>query len=173
MKSIKNLFSLLIILALCLGAAACSGSGEPKTFSSGGMRITLTDEYEEEDVQGYDICYGTRDSAVYALRERISDLSSIGMSVSTTLNEYAQKLIELNSVDSTVINENGIVYFEYEKKLKGGLFSGCGGGEKFTYLAAVYKTGDSFWLVQFASSSENYGNYRDQFIEFARSVTFA
>lgn len=142
-----------------------TANAEPKTFSSNGMSITLTNEFEEMEMDGYTVCYGSPDTAVFALKE---DFDLAEGFENYTLDEYAGLIIEANGVDPSaeVQHKDGITYFEYE-------WTDTDSDVTYVYYTTVYKSVDAFWQIQFVADADNYEAFIPQFEEFAKSVQFA
>lgn len=169
----KGLKIFIIIMAVAvvvgllagLGAAHIKSSGNDdnsaSTFSADGMKITLSDEFEETKVGSYTAAYDSEDVAVFALKESFNLVKG---SENYSLRQYAQSVIDVNNLGSAEITESGgLTHFEYENKTSGG---------SFKYITYVYKTDDAFWLIQFAATDKNVEKYADQITKWAKSVTF-
>ena len=170
----KNVVVLVValLIGLAIGFFATSGlfssdkKGDPKTFSSDGMRITLTDQFkklEGKEFSDYTVCYATKDFVVLALEERFSLYPGLE---DYTLEEYGDMAIAYNGLtDSYLRTKDGITFFEYTGK-------NPDNGEVYEYFACVYKTEDAFWLIQFSAGEEDSDKYEEQFLEWASSVEF-
>lgn len=139
------------------------GSGDPKTFSYEDLQITLTDQFSKVSMEGFDVCYRSREAAVLVLQEPFSLAAGLE---DYSLKEYADLVIKSNSLPASVEvqTQDGLTFFEY---------SATTSGNTYTYLAAVYKTGDAFWLVQFTVPADRAAEYRPAFLEWAASAAFA
>lgn len=162
---------IVLIAAIVVGAVVGDliGKGvtiktvEPKTFSSDKMSITLTEEFEKNDMEGFTVAYGSKDVAVFAIKESFSlqeDAESL------TLKEYANLVIEKNNRDATVKEKDGLTCFEFD-------YLNPETKETYRYFAYVYKSEDAFWLVQFAVLKENSDTYEEKIGEWAKSVEFS
>jgi hypothetical protein len=136
---------------------------EPKDFSYDKMSITLTEEFEKTDMEGFTVAYGSKDVAVFAIKESFSLQEDVG---SLTLKEYANIVIEKNNRDATVKEKDGLTCFEFD-------YLNPETKEAYRYFAYVYKSEDAFWLVQFAVLKENSDTYEEKIGEWAKSVEFS
>ncbi len=135
---------------------------QEKTFSSNGMTITLTDEFEEIERDPYDVVFDSSTFAVFALEEKFTDFEGGNI----TFEEYTELVLKSNGLEGTQIKINdGLHSFEYEA-------TNSDTNETYTYFTYIYETDDSFWLVQFATLSENAEEHRSQITTWAKSVTF-
>ena len=126
------------------------------------MSITLTNEFKETSYTGFDVVYEADEMFVFVLSESFSLLPG---SENYTLQEYAQLVIEANNLENVEIKtEDGLVYFEYTSDKNSHLYH---------YTAYVYKSSDSFWLIQFATFSSEANEYRNDIKDWAKSVEFA
>lgn len=171
----RNTTKGLIILAIALIVGTVAGyaisskilsneKAKPKDFSSSGMTITLTEEFNKFDTPVHTVCYGTDHVAVFTLKESFDLLEG---SENLTLEEYADLVIQGNGFKNAKVKTgNGLTYFEYD-------YTNPETKQDFHYFSYVYKTDDSFWLVQFAVLIEDIDEYEDNIIKWAKSVTFS
>lgn len=134
-----------------------------KVFASKGMSITLTDDFNETEIENYTLAFTSREVAVFALKEEFSLAEGFG---DYTLEEYGSLVIENNGFNDVVLNTvNGLTFFEYEYENPQNLATYC-------YASFIFKADDAFWLVQFATLKEDYESYASQIVEWAESVSF-
>lgn len=164
------------IIILCISAAIglilgfiigflFSPNHEPqaKVFSDHGISLTLTDEFIQSEMDGYTGCYGSPDVAVYTLEEKFS-LSEGAEDYSIV--EYGDLIISQNGLSDITLQSTGeLHYFEYD-------FTNPESGKTWQYYSFVYKADDAFWLVQFATLSENAAEYKPLIFDWASSVEF-
>lgn len=137
---------------------------EPVTFNYSEMSITLTSEFSERNVEGYSACYESYENVILIIKDDREYFENFD---TYTLKEYAQDTITYNEFDSSVKlkEEMGLTYFEYD-------FTDEETGDAYSYFVPMYKSSDAFWFFQFASFEEDYETYREQFIEWAKTVEF-
>ena len=137
----------------------------PETFTYGNMSITLTNEFSERNIDGYSACYESYDNLVMIIKD---DSSYFENFETYTLKQYGEDTLTYNEFDSSIElqEEGGLTYFEYE-------FTDEETGDVYSYFVPLYKSSDAFWFFEFASFKEDYETYREQFIEWAKSVEFA
>lgn len=133
----------------------------PKEFSVANMTLTLTDAFDEADVDGFTQCFESRDVAVFVLQESFSLMDGLE---DYTLTQYGDLVIQGNGLDAKLQTENGVRYFTYTFDAED--------GSTYYYFATVHKGPDSFWLIQFAVDQEKAEEYQDDFFQWAASVTF-
>ena len=126
------------------------------------MRITLTDDMKSVEMKGFDFCYSSEDVVVFALRERFDIMDGFE---DYTIEEYGELVLNTNSqkVDKGLQTKDGLTYFEYEAESD---------GENFAYTVFLYKSSDSFWMMQIATSVSNADKIADDRFEWASSVEF-
>lgn len=164
---------IILAVALIIGAVAgyaisshilSSGKAKPKDFSSDGMTITLTEEFNRFETGVHTACYGTDHVAVFALKESFDLLEG---SENFTLKEYAELVIKANGFENKKPKtDNGLTYFEYD-------YTNPETKQDFRYFSYVYKANDSFWFIQFAILTDEVNEYKDDVIKWAKSVTFS
>jgi len=139
-------------------------SAEPKTFSDKGMTIELTDAFEPASFEGFTLAFDSRHVAVFALKEEFSLAEGLE---DYSLEQYAALVIQNNRLDSvTPKTEGGLTYFQYDG-------TNSETGQTYRYFSYVYKSGDAFWLVQFAALIEEADSYAPQIQTWAKSIRFA
>jgi len=175
----KGRMAILVICAVIIGVlSGLASSGildaaddtppGDKTFSADGMSITLTDEFLNTtwaagDAGGYNTVYSDGAVTVITLKE---DFTLVAGFEEYTLEEYAQLTIEANAMDTAVKrDENGLLYFDH-------LFADPESGDTYYYYDYVFKSGDAFWLVQFAVLEEEAASYAADVARWAKSIEF-
>ncbi len=136
---------------------------EPKVFSSNGMNITLTNEFVKTDIGNYTVAYDSKKVAVFALKESFELVDGFK---DYSLEEYCELVLQNNNLLSSEIEDmEGLIGFEYE-------FTNPDTNNTYKYFSFVYKSNDAFWLVQFATLTEDVDNYSSKIIEWAKTVSF-
>jgi hypothetical protein len=140
-------------------------SVEPKDFSKEGMTITLNNHFLETSQDGYTTCYESQDVAIFALKEKFSLVEGFDK---YTLSEYGNLVITNNKLDSSVKlqNSDGLTYFEYQS-------SNPDTNDLYHYFSLVYKTSDSFWMIQFATLEKNYNDNKQDILDWAKTIKFS
>ena len=158
----KKVLSLALVLILMLSLVSCAPKS--KEFSKEGMTITLTNSFWEKSVDGYTICYDSRNDAVFVLKEAFSLLDG---AEDLTLDEYAEMVRKNNASrsPSEIKKEEGLTIMEYT-------FLNESNGITYAYLTTMFKTSDAFWLIQFTCEKSDYDTRRASYIEWAKSVKF-
>lgn len=168
-KKFGVFFALCIIVGVVLGffsgydAPQYAKDGEPHTFvNEAGVRITLTDTFEEMNFDAYDFTYGTNDAVVFGFDDKFELVEGLE---DYTVEEYAEEYIDYWKLDTKVKKHNDLVYIEYEDY-------GDDGVTKYCYMLVIYKTEDAFWGINFAVDEPQYEEYKPYFYEWAESVAF-
>ena len=159
---ISAIFGFIVGYSITSGMFA-DKTPEVKTFASEGISITLTNEFRETFVDNYTVVYDSSNVAIFALEEEFSLADGFE---NNTLEQYAELVIQSNNINAAEVKKlDGLTYFEYD-------FINPETLDSYKYFSYVYKTNDAFWLVQFATLSENVEMYESQIIEWAKSVQF-
>jgi hypothetical protein len=136
---------------------------ENKEFSGEGFKITLTEHFidfsSEEGFENMYASFGSENDMafVFVSREYFTTIINAGFSTDRPLTEYAQLVIDVHRRDSSVSEADGLTFFEYKH-------------DNNSYLAAVYKGNDSFWIFTFSCRTANYEGLLDNFKEWAKTV---
>ena len=166
----KGLLILIVaaIVGAVVGYSITSGLFSDKTpdakdFSSNGMSISLTDEFIKTDIENYTVAYDSKNVAVFALKEAFALVDGFQ---NYTLEQYGNLVLKNNNLSASELqNLDGLTEFEYE-------FTNPNTKDTYKYFSFVYKADDAFWLVQFATLTENADEYRAQILEWAKTVSF-
>ena len=163
-KALKIIIPVLCLLII-IGAVAVYRLRivRPEVFTAEEMSITLTNEFWESPVDGFTACFASEDVSVYALKENYTGEDTLG---DITLEEYGQTILETNALTDTaeLLTKENLTYFEYAYETEE--------GDSYGYCAFIYKTSDSFWLIQFSAAEDDLDEYYDTFFEWAGTVTF-
>lgn len=170
MNTIKKTFT-AAALAVSLTLCACSsGSNAPKatqtpspiihTFDN--FNITLSSDFTESNQTQYTFFYSSSDSICIGEKENKSDLAATGITVNS-LSEYAGLIMSNTGITSEPVSYGQGLYYEWEKNVN---------GTDYSYIAYVIDTGDSYWVIQFASLKETYAGFKDYYLSCFDSITF-
>ena len=145
-------------------AAEETPADNEKVFACEEMRITLTDDFtEEESINSYTGVFESSECAIFVLREDKYYFGDID------LDDYADMVLEANKNAGREVGElhrkDGIPLFEYE-------FTNDSTGQTFKYYTTVFESDDAFWLVQFTCYSDDYKDMLSKFHKWARSIRF-
>lgn len=138
---------------------------EPKTFTSDGIQLTLTHAFNKMDIEDFTVTYASQDVAVYILKEDFTLMEGLE---DYTLEQYGALLCESNAgslAGAEFTTTDGLTSATYS-------YTDPDSNETYHYIIYIYKSSDSFWMVQFALSAEDLEAYKPQIIEWAKSVTF-
>ena len=154
---------LIIAAAALLAALTLAGCAvTDKAYGDKGFNITLPSNFKTYDAEGYDVCYDTKDCAVFALKEAFDQAEGFG---DLSLREYTELVLEANGLDNAITETDKYMYFEFEKTVDDS-------SEPYEYLACCYRAEDAFWLVQFSCAKSDYDRYRPKMLEWADTVYF-
>ena len=156
-----------LIIGLCTGRLISgrlfrNSSPEPKEFTSSGMTVTLTKDFTEDNVMGFTYSCRSKDVYMLALREAFSEAEGLK---DLTLDEYRDILLEVNELtDARVDTFDGIPGFEYDYEDED--------GNAYHDRTYVYRTDESFWMIQFITFREAFSKYETTINGWAKSVRF-
>lgn len=159
----KKIVSFLIaVTALVVCVCGFSACASEKTFEKAGMKITLTTDFYEKELASQTAYYESSSVIVTALKEEFSLMTGLSTS---TVSEYTDMVLTNNRLSASKLTREGkeYMYFTYEKTVS---------GKNFYYLATTHKSGDAFWLIQFACVASDKDEYSTQFLEWADTITF-
>ena len=167
-KTVTVVFIAAVLIGAVIGFAITSGmlfktKASPKTFTTDGMNITLTDEFFESNPKGYTAVYDTKDIVVYTLKESFDILPAFK---DFSIEEYGEMIAQVNSLGSAEIKTaDNLTYFEYD-------YTNEETKNSYHYVSFVYKAHDAFWFIQFATLAENAETFSPQIFDWAKTVKF-
>ena len=130
-------------------------------FEENDFKITLSNSFKKGELESVTYYYESDEALVTALKESFEDLSIVGISKDSTIEDYVKLIIESNEKDDHYELKGNYAYFEYEATVD---------GSDFYYIAVTYKGKDAFWLVNFMCTKEDKNNYKNKFLDWADSV---
>ena len=146
---------------------AMNEEAQPKTFTTGDITITLTDDFDEGDIDGYDAVWESWEAMVVVLEEPFDTLTEVMEDpAAATVREFAELHRDSNEKTAPIETEDGLTRYCYE-------WTDEESGVTYRYYTYLYKSADSFWMVQFFIDAEDAAEYQDLIPQWAQSVTFA
>ncbi len=163
-------FTALLLAALCVctllmvGCDSNPTTKDPKIFTAEGMTIILTEGFKLTEAEGYTLAYDSSAIAILALREEFTLMPG---AETLTIEEYAELVIAANQFTNIPIQTaDGLTWFEYD-------FENTDINKTYHYYSYLFKTADSFWMVQFACYTKNTDMYEDAIKSYAKSIMFS
>lgn len=157
---------LSILLSLLLVTSLLSGCGNgPKTFRCMELSIELTGEFRDlsQDKAGTDFTflYASDQIGIAGIREPKVSFSEEYADL--TLEGYAELTAISADVAVKLQNYRGIPYYVYTAVLE---------DVEFTYVAAAFDDGFSYWLLQCYCQTSQYETLSPQMWQYLDSVRF-
>lgn len=142
---------------------------DPKVFTAAGMSITLDDSFEavsdaELALTPYAAGFDSENIAITVTKELPADLEAAGLSANLSVEGYANIIITLYGLNTTVATQNNVTYFTYNSAMTDGTI--------ITIFAATYKSADAYWLIQFLTTPDVYPAVKANIMNYATSVSF-
>lgn len=113
--------------------------------------LCLPEGFEEQYGTGYTAVFDSEEVAVLVLEEKFDDIG-----VELTLEEYLELIRDNANGSVSEIFDDYLSYFVYENSEFG-----------MHYFVTAYEGEDSFWLVQFCCSEDNFNDYQERFLAWA------
>lgn len=128
----------------------------PKNFTKDEFQITLTDAFEPTEAEDFFAVYRSKSVMVFTLREAKELFDDI------TVEEYGDLVLEANGRTGIKMNQDErFIWFEYIDTPD----------ERETYYLAVCCQGENaFWIVNFATPASNRDQYKETFLNWAKSI---
>jgi len=153
----RLLITVIILTAMTVLLSSCGVSFDPRDFAEQNIKITLDDSFGRFEINGYTVCYQSSLVTVYLLKEQFSE----SFSGDTTLDEYADLVLQANSMTKEVKTIDHYKSFSYEYDVNDYVFH----NEVF-----LYKMSDAFWIVRFECREEVYESLKPSIDQWSSSV---
>ena len=150
-----------IIIGLVTSLAPLFITPDAKEFTKNGISITLNEHFIEESYDDFDAVYNSGSITVFMRSEKFGGDEEFA---AMALDENCVALIKINEINASVKHKDGLTYYEYSFLSDQSINCRC--------LCFVYKTSDSFWLIQFAIEESDYSLYEEDIFTYAKSVKF-
>lgn len=160
-KKLLSIFTICIIIVTLCGCAVKDTKN--KVFTKNEFNITLNEAYVESQQDGFYACYDSATVAVFVVKESFDIMEGFS---DYTIEQYAN-IVMYNCSDKnpSLHQKDGISYIEYS-------FKNTQINKTYNYLIALYKSDDAFFMVQFTCEDKNYKEYKDYFLDRAKTVRF-
>lgn len=160
-KVIKTSTILLLIALLSTFLYGCSSN--PKNFTVDEMTITLTEDFRQSKMSGFD-AYIVSDDVTFSVKiENSSDLEYQGYEIAN-LKDYADEICALNDIDTGNLQQRGQYYYFSN--------SATVSGAKYTYLHCMLKYNSDYWICEFVCKAKDFKNLEESMLEWADSIVF-
>ena len=128
----------------------------PKTFTKEGFEITLTDTFQETELDGFFACYESKSAFVFVIQEEKDMVGNI------SLDEYTDLVLQANARTDVKRNTtDDYIWFT---------FTDTPDQQELYYMAVCCEGADSFWVITFSTPSSNRDQYHETFLEWADSL---
>lgn len=155
-------FVLLLTFIFALGGCAVKDTKD-KVFTKNEFSITLNEAYVESEYEGYYACYDSATVAVFVVKESFDIIEGFS---EYTIDQYANLVMDsCKDKNPSLRQKDGLSYIEYS-------FKNTELNKTYVYLTALYKSSDAFYMVQFTCEDKDYTEYKDYFLERAKTVKF-
>lgn len=136
----------------------------PKTFSPvDGMKITLTLDFDEYTVEGYDFFYSDDYLVVNGFLD--GDFTADELAA-TSVQDYIPLFTAANDwmKGASIHEKDGFTYYQYAE---------ADGDDTYVYMGFFFKTAEGFWVVEFWTHEDNTKIIDKDIFRYAKSITFA
>jgi hypothetical protein len=136
----------------------------PKDFSAPGFEITLTESFEQKEVEGFHTSFESPEALVLVSKKAKDEVEE----ECNSAKDFADYLIDLNRVDipdGIATNDDGSVSFKYEAH-------NPNEATEYVHSIHIYMVEDTFWMIQFAVDWKDYDRYLPEYAKWLDSITF-
>lgn len=155
----QQLKILALLLLSCFLLTGCKGN--PKNFTSGDITITLTENFSESKMNGFDAYIVSDDLTFSAKEETVSNLEMAGYEISD-LKGYATEIITLNGKSAKDLKQrDNYYYFVNDSTVK---------GASYTYVHCMFQAKSSYWICEFVCKSKDYKHLKSDILDWADTI---
>lgn len=160
----KNKKLLAALLSLALAIATFCGCGELTLYESAtGISLYMDKGFTEMEMEGTTTYFDKGYLGLNCLEETFELLETVGYGSETTVEEYAQLIVDVYGLEGEVETDDyGNTYTLYVQEIE---------GVSYSYYAFFDKGSTSFWTSTFLCATENADLYEDDFKEWASTIT--
>lgn len=127
-----------------------------KTFTKEDFEITLTDSFQETNIDGFYAAYESKSAVVFVIQE---DKDIVG---DISLAEYTELVLQANErTDAEIHKTDDYTWLEY---------TDTPGDQELYYMSVCCEGEDNFWVVSFSTPNTNRDEYQETFLEWADSL---
>lgn len=147
-------------LVIGFGRSGLFESNDPKDFVYEDMQITLTEAFDKDSVDGFDVAFVSEHVGCFVFYEPIGDFEDGN---TMTAGEYGELIMETNDLDVSQLKvlQNGMPGFTETDTVD---------GELYDYYYFFYKGDTAFWMFQFSVDSDEKAQYEQQIYDWASSI---
>ena len=166
MKKLLAIFTVICVMFSLCGCvflkdmADSAGFEKPKTFEYDGLSIELTNDFLRMDFvsEEYDFIIGTEEITVLGVKVDVEDNENISdMDYAVA---FRNAFIDNNPTELTEISSIPTLNYEFSDD----------NGKNQTAAVMFYKGTDCFWVVTFATLSNNFDELYDEICGYAKTV---
>jgi len=155
----RRLLLFFIALAVLLSLVACDSDSIPGHAE---MRIPI-EGYREAEAEGFDAAYTDGERVVAIIRISFEAGFKQGIPETLSAKKFAELYMKETERDEPISISGNIPYYEYRDSANGG---------ELYYLASFYRSKHAYFLVLFATDTEDEATARDAFLAIADSIYF-
>ena len=157
----KTLFVILILVPVLLTGCYSKNNNKyslAKTFDKGNFKITLTDEFEEENTEYATYFFASNNIYVNVTETNFKDLD---FQEDIDLEDFIDFLKSINSAELKVEKYNNLYYYETEKVRE---------NYHFFVIYAVTKNSNSLWEIDMETNYKNKDLLKNKLIEYVKTI---
>lgn len=156
----KKILLIFTMVGLLMGLTACGAN--PKNFTCRDLTITLTDDFIEKEMTGFDAYYNSERVLFSAVEETEEELQYAGYEIAN-LKGYCLEILNQNGVSVDALSQRGDYYYFTHTAVKN--------GAKYTYVHCMFEGHNSYWICEFVCKTKDYKDLEDQILKWADSIT--
>ena len=153
--------AVLLILGFVVGFIVDDLTVTPPDFAYKNMRITLTESFKEQEVEGTEFYFSDGTVSVFGERKTLDDDPTIqGLS----LKDFADISLFNQNLKVELVGRENYYYFTYDKTVSN--------KQNISFYGMFFKDGDDFWFLTFSCPLSQKDELNDDIFAYADSVYF-
>lgn len=150
MKKTVRIIALVLAMVLLTGCTLFPAKDSTKSYSCRDLTMEVPSKMKDvsgqEDFSSFTFALDSKNLAIFALNETFAEYPALE---EYTTKDYAELLIQLYSVNSTVQERSGKGYHYLVYTANTELGEG-------TYMAAIFRNSNGFWMIQVCTPTADY-----------------
>lgn len=157
----RKIVSLFLILTFSLGFLfSCE---EEKTFTHCELTLVLDDSFEREKSADFDLLVSNGEVAVSLIRISFDAALSQGIPDTYSVERFAQFFMIKSEKSDTLLQHGDVPYYSYIETVN---------SRKLFYTVTFYRSYYAYFVVAYATSTENKDKYASDFLEYSSKAYF-
>jgi hypothetical protein len=160
----KKMLLILVTFGIAVSFTGCETAAKAKEFTGSGITITLNDDFTAKETVNIPLYLESFDTIFMGFREAMTDTSEIEI---YTLIQYTQAVLDNNGHPNATVNtyDGDDIHYLYA------YYSSTIDETSYGYMLICMAGEDYFYTMHFYCLDKNLENLKEQYIQWASTIT--